>query len=226
MILSGHKGAKMQRIYSLCLLVFSVSLTSAQTQNPIEYQGLDRLLALAQRVPHLLEPRDLAVGDWKVMKTESAYATEFDRNTQTRSEIVDFTDTQITLKTQSRTRRRNSVSDQILPRLPEFAEEYLLRRFARMRKDRNILRIRITKAEYQGRQERKVAGKKLMCDKVFLAYEFDYLSSRAPTAHLGTGGHRITIWYHESVPIDGVVRRESAGYTSVLEDYGRVKDGP
>jgi hypothetical protein len=96
----------------------------------------------------------------------------------------------------------------------------------RLKKHRKILRVRIKQAEYLGQEEQKLEGKKLQCDKVQLSYEFDYQSFRAPTAQLGTGGARITVWYHESIPIDGVVRRETNGSTSILSDYGRRQEGP
>ena len=73
------KATKFRWAPAILVWVLLVDPVGAQSST-IEYEGLEKLEALAGVVPWLMGPRGVAVGDWKELKTESVHAREFNRN--------------------------------------------------------------------------------------------------------------------------------------------------
>jgi len=207
----------------LILVDHSPRLGLAQTTPLIDSVGLTKLDTLSKQVPNLLARNSLAIGDWIQTVTENKRAGS--NLSRARIEVVDFTKTEITLRLTSRTGRRKYGPDvRVQPRKPFFSKEYfkwfdayksLWIQESRMK----TRRIHISRAEFQGFDEIEIQGEKLSCGRIYLSYTKE-TEHRHPHAEVTGDLERITCWYHEKIPIDGIVKRETDYSVTVVTGYG------
>jgi len=193
----------------------------------IDSAGLRKLEALSDQVPNLLARNSLSIGDWKETVTEDKRAGR--DLTRTRIEVLAFTETEITLRIASRKGRRRYDPDvRVQPRKPFFSREYLewfdTYKSQWIQESRmKTRRILIRSAEFQGFDEIEVQGEKLDCGRIYLSYTRETEHSH-PYAEVTRNLERITCWYHEKIPIDGIVKREADYSVSWVIGYGTGKD--
>ena len=209
----------------VCLILADQNSQFGNAQNTalIDSDGLRKLEILSKQVPNLLARNSLAIGDWKETVTEDKRARR--DLTRTRIEVLAFTETEITLRMTSRKGRRRYGPDvKVRPRKPFFSREYFewfdVYKSQWIQESRmKTRRIHIGRAEFQGFDQIEVQGEKLDCRRVYLSYTKETQHSH-PHAEVTGDPERITCWYHEKIPIDGLVKRETDYSATRVTGFG------
>lgn len=216
----------------LCWMIAAMFITSCSPR-ALEISGAEKLNLITNKVPNMLA-RDVRPGEWVEFNVKTtvipAHSTPTENETMLADRLKDlYPYKRVTVTKVTRDQVFATISggttqfDQALAREPVFSIENLTRSIhdANVSMGRKAQKAEIKDAKYWGTESIVSLGRNIVCQKVSVNIYLRSDSVRPEVKYLETT-MKMTWWFHDSVPIDGVAKMTTDFSLENRGEYVRI----